>query len=189
MASFSRNRRIVATTTVEESVLSAPSASESPGVRAPGGSARHCAVPFSSAFNPRRVAVRAHRRRAPRSTSQGGRRRATRTFRSHRHERRRSTTRGWPSRARGSDPRWGEQHRPTAWPRRRDGRASDVQHRQGLPVPSAVASCRCRTRPRFEGQAEQVRSVSVERIGSRVGLLTTDLQTDTDEALRIHLAL
>lgn len=40
-----------------------------------------------------------------------------------------------------------------------------------------------------KAQAEQVRSVAVERIGSRVGLLTTDLQADLDEALRIHLAL
>ena len=41
----------------------------------------------------------------------------------------------------------------------------------------------------FKAQAEQVRSVAVERIGSQVGLLTTDLQADLDEALRIHLAL
>lgn len=40
-----------------------------------------------------------------------------------------------------------------------------------------------------KAQAEQVRSIAVERIGSRVGLLTTDLQADLDEALRIHLAL
>ena len=40
-----------------------------------------------------------------------------------------------------------------------------------------------------KAQAEQVRSVSVARVGSRVGLLTTDLQAELDEALRIHLAL
>lgn len=40
-----------------------------------------------------------------------------------------------------------------------------------------------------KAQAEQVRSVAVERVGRRVGRLTTDLQTDLDEALRLHLAL
>lgn len=40
-----------------------------------------------------------------------------------------------------------------------------------------------------KAQAEQVRSVSVERIGERVGLLTPDLIGALDEALRLHLAL
>jgi mRNA interferase MazF len=40
-----------------------------------------------------------------------------------------------------------------------------------------------------KAQAEQVRSIAVERVGSRVGLMTTDLQADLDEALRLHLAL
>lgn len=40
-----------------------------------------------------------------------------------------------------------------------------------------------------KAQAEQVRSVAVERVGERVGLLTPELQADLDEALRIHLAL
>jgi len=40
-----------------------------------------------------------------------------------------------------------------------------------------------------KAQAEQVRSVAVERMGSRVGLLTTELQANLDEALRMHLAL
>jgi mRNA interferase MazF len=40
-----------------------------------------------------------------------------------------------------------------------------------------------------KAQAEQVRSVAFQRLGSRVGLLTTDLQAELDEALRIHLAL
>jgi len=40
-----------------------------------------------------------------------------------------------------------------------------------------------------KAQAEQVRSVAVERIGSRVGRLTAELQAELDEALRIHLAL
>ncbi len=37
--------------------------------------------------------------------------------------------------------------------------------------------------------AEQVRSVAVERIGERVGILTTTDLAHLDEALRIHLAL
>ncbi len=40
-----------------------------------------------------------------------------------------------------------------------------------------------------QAQAEQVRSVSIERIGLRVGLLTAQMQADLDEALRLHLAL
>jgi mRNA interferase MazF len=38
-------------------------------------------------------------------------------------------------------------------------------------------------------QAEQIRSVAVERVGSRVGLMTVELLSDLDEALRLHLAL
>ncbi len=40
-----------------------------------------------------------------------------------------------------------------------------------------------------KAQAEQVRSVAVERIGPRVGLLTGDLVGALDDALRLHLAL
>jgi len=40
-----------------------------------------------------------------------------------------------------------------------------------------------------KAQAEQVRSVAVERIGPRVGMMTVELQADLDEALRLHLAL
>ena len=40
-----------------------------------------------------------------------------------------------------------------------------------------------------KAQAEQVRSVSVERIGRRVGHLTPTLQSQLDAALRLHLAL
>lgn len=40
-----------------------------------------------------------------------------------------------------------------------------------------------------KAQAEQVRSVAVERIGPRVGALTTELTHALDEALRLHLAL
>jgi mRNA interferase MazF len=40
-----------------------------------------------------------------------------------------------------------------------------------------------------KAQAEQIRSVAVERIGTRVGLLPADLVAALDEALRLHLAL
>ena len=40
-----------------------------------------------------------------------------------------------------------------------------------------------------KAQAEQVRSIAVERIGRRIGQMTPELQSALDEALRLHLAL
>lgn len=40
-----------------------------------------------------------------------------------------------------------------------------------------------------KAQAEQVRSVSVERIGALVGVLPPELLVSLEEALRLHLAL
>jgi mRNA interferase MazF len=40
-----------------------------------------------------------------------------------------------------------------------------------------------------KAQAEQVRSVAIERIGARVGQLTAPQLAAIDEALRLHLAL
>lgn len=40
-----------------------------------------------------------------------------------------------------------------------------------------------------KAQAEQVRSVSVDRLGHAVGHLPADLMRKLDEALRLHLAL
>jgi mRNA interferase MazF len=40
-----------------------------------------------------------------------------------------------------------------------------------------------------KAQAEQVRSVALERVGARVGLVPTELLGELDEALRLHLAL
>jgi mRNA interferase MazF len=40
-----------------------------------------------------------------------------------------------------------------------------------------------------KAQAEQVRSVAVERVGTRVGVLSGQLLSALDEALRLHLAL
>jgi mRNA interferase MazF len=40
-----------------------------------------------------------------------------------------------------------------------------------------------------KAQAEQVRSVAVERVGARVGVVPTELLGELDGALRLHLAL
>jgi mRNA interferase MazF len=40
-----------------------------------------------------------------------------------------------------------------------------------------------------KAQAEQVRSVAVERVGQRLGQLTPALVTELDRALRLHLGL
>ncbi len=40
-----------------------------------------------------------------------------------------------------------------------------------------------------KAQAEQVRSVAVERVGGRVGQLTALLMSELDDALRLHLSL
>jgi mRNA interferase MazF len=40
-----------------------------------------------------------------------------------------------------------------------------------------------------KAQAEQVRSVAVERVGRRIGILTGEMVAALDEALRLHLAL
>ena len=40
-----------------------------------------------------------------------------------------------------------------------------------------------------KAQAEQVRSVAVERVGARLGVVPRSLMLQIDEALRLHLAL
>lgn len=40
-----------------------------------------------------------------------------------------------------------------------------------------------------KAQAEQLRSVAVERVGRRLGSLPSELMLELDEALRLHLAL
>jgi mRNA interferase MazF len=40
-----------------------------------------------------------------------------------------------------------------------------------------------------KAQAEQIRSIAIERLGPRVGALPPDLLAALDEALRLHLAL
>ena len=40
-----------------------------------------------------------------------------------------------------------------------------------------------------KAQAEQVRSIAVERVGARLGVVPNALMLDIDEALRLHLGL
>jgi mRNA interferase MazF len=40
-----------------------------------------------------------------------------------------------------------------------------------------------------KAQAEQVRSIAIERVGVRLGVVPANLMQDLDEALRLHLAL
>jgi mRNA interferase MazF len=40
-----------------------------------------------------------------------------------------------------------------------------------------------------KAQAEQVRSIAVERVGKRIGELPSALITELDQALRVHLSL
>ena len=40
-----------------------------------------------------------------------------------------------------------------------------------------------------KAQAEQVRSVAVERVGQQIGQVPANIMLDIDEALRLHLAL
>jgi mRNA interferase MazF len=40
-----------------------------------------------------------------------------------------------------------------------------------------------------KAQAEQIRSVAVERLGDRIGVLPVPIMLQIDEALRLHLAL
>jgi len=42
---------------------------------------------------------------------------------------------------------------------------------------------------RSKAQAEQIRAVSISRIGRRIGVLNSDLQHQLDVALRLHLNL
>lgn len=40
-----------------------------------------------------------------------------------------------------------------------------------------------------KAQAEQVRSVALERVGNALGMVPADIMADIDEALRVHLQL
>jgi mRNA interferase MazF len=40
-----------------------------------------------------------------------------------------------------------------------------------------------------KAQAEQIRSIAVERVGERLGVVPNSIMLDLDEALRLHLSL
>jgi mRNA interferase MazF len=73
---------------------------------------------------------------------------------------------------------WGDHHR-----------SGDVEHGAGLPVSSAAWASDTGLDRDSKAQAEQVRSVAVERIGARVGIVPPERLVALDEALRLHLAL
>ena len=57
------------------------------------------------------------------------------------------------------------------------------------PFQVLLAAERCGLPHESKAQAEQIRSVSVERIGEVIGRLPPDLIEEVDEAIRLHLAL
>jgi mRNA interferase MazF len=57
------------------------------------------------------------------------------------------------------------------------------------PFQVLLPSSRTGLREDAKAQAEQVRAVAVERVGTLVGELPADLVAALDEALRLHLAL
>jgi mRNA interferase MazF len=57
------------------------------------------------------------------------------------------------------------------------------------PFQVEIAANSCGLRVDSKAQAEQIRSVSVSRIGARLGRLTAELQERLDIALRLHLQL
>ena len=57
------------------------------------------------------------------------------------------------------------------------------------PFQVLLAAERCGLPHESKAQAEQIRSVSVERLGEVIGRLPPDLIEEVDEAIRLHLAL
>lgn len=57
------------------------------------------------------------------------------------------------------------------------------------PFQVALPPKECGLPRRSKAQAEQVRSVAVERVGKRLGQLPPAVLAELDEALRLHLAL
>jgi len=57
------------------------------------------------------------------------------------------------------------------------------------PFQVKLASSETGLRVDSKAQAEQIRSVAVERVGHQVGILPAPLMASLDEALRLHLSL
>jgi len=58
-----------------------------------------------------------------------------------------------------------------------------------FPFQTFLPADRTGLRTDSKAQAEQLRSVAVERIGPALGLVPSDLMAELDDALRIHLQL
>jgi mRNA interferase MazF len=52
-----------------------------------------------------------------------------------------------------------------------------------------LAASECGLPNDSKAQAEQVRSIAIERVGGRVGQLSPSLLAELEDALRLHLAL
>lgn len=61
--------------------------------------------------------------------------------------------------------------------------------RRIYPFQVLLPAKKCRLKNDSKAQAEQVRSVSVERIEDRIGTVPPDVMRDLDSALRLHLDL
>jgi mRNA interferase MazF len=57
------------------------------------------------------------------------------------------------------------------------------------PFQVLLPAARCRLAHDAKAQAEQIRSVAVERLGEVIGQLPADLVKDLDRAIRLHLGL
>jgi len=57
------------------------------------------------------------------------------------------------------------------------------------PFQVRLPAAECGLSRHSKAQAEQVRSVAVERVGRRVGQMPPALMADLDDALRLHLSL
>ena len=57
------------------------------------------------------------------------------------------------------------------------------------PFPVMLPAAQCGLPRDSKAQAEQVRSIAVERVGRRVGQLPASLVSDLEDALRLHLGL
>jgi mRNA interferase MazF len=60
---------------------------------------------------------------------------------------------------------------------------------QVFPFQVLLPAAECGLPRDSKAQAEQVRSVAVERVGRRLGQLSPSLLADLEDALRLHLAL
>ena len=57
------------------------------------------------------------------------------------------------------------------------------------PFQVLLPASECGLRRNSKAQAEQVRSVAIERVGRRVGQLPASVMLELDDALRLHLGL